>query len=62
MAYFSSLGPAKDGRIKPDICGPGFKVVSAMGGGSYVEKNCGVYETFGMINFIEYITCHHLSC
>ena len=37
-----------DGRIKPDIVGPGFKVVSALSGGlSGGDKFCGVYETFG---------------
>ena len=29
MAYFSSIGPTFDGRIKPDITAPGFSVTSA---------------------------------
>ncbi len=29
IAYFSSLGPTDDGRIKPDICGDGMNVISA---------------------------------
>ncbi|MGI4749605.1 MAG: S8 family serine peptidase [Janthinobacterium lividum] len=29
IAYFSSLGPTDDGRIKPDICGDGVNVISA---------------------------------
>ncbi len=28
IAYFSSLGPTDDGRIKPDICGDGVNVIS----------------------------------
>ena len=37
-----------DGRIKPDVVAPGFKVVSALAGGrSGGDKFCGVYETFG---------------
>ena len=28
MAYFSSLGPTLDGRVKPDICAPGWDVIS----------------------------------
>jgi parallel beta-helix repeat protein len=30
MTYFSSWGPADDGRIKPDICGNGWDVFSAL--------------------------------
>ncbi|WP_419802593.1 S8 family serine peptidase [Mucilaginibacter sp.] len=29
VAYFSSIGPTDDGRIKPDICGDGVNVISA---------------------------------
>lgn len=48
VSYFSSQGPTGDGRIKPDVVGPGFKVVSALSGGSSGgDKFCGVYETFG---------------
>ncbi|RZK28809.1 MAG: hypothetical protein EOO61_21540, partial [Hymenobacter sp.] len=28
IAYFSSIGPTDDGRIKPDICGDGVNVIS----------------------------------
>ena len=28
-AYFSSMGPSADGRIKPDICAPGHSISSA---------------------------------
>lgn len=30
LAYWTSLGPAADGRIKPDLCAPGRVIVSAM--------------------------------
>lgn len=32
VAYFSSLGPASDGRIKPDIVAPGSRLYSAQSG------------------------------
>lgn len=42
IAYFSSLGPTKDGRTKPDICAPGTSIASCnstqcpnSGSGSY---------------------------
>lgn len=41
------MGPTRDGRFKPEIVAPGYKIVSAMSGGSNVDKNCGVYESFG---------------
>jgi len=34
IAYFSSRGPTSDGRIKPDIVGPGMYIVSASAGTS----------------------------
>jgi len=37
VAYFSSWGPTKDGRIKPDIVTPGRRLVSAASGAT-----CGV--------------------
>ena len=40
--------PPSDGRIKPDVVAPGFKIVSALSGGqSGGDKFCGVYEAFG---------------
>jgi hypothetical protein len=48
VSYFSSLGPTWDGRIKPEITAPGYKIVSALSAGPEAEaKSCGVYETFG---------------
>lgn len=32
LGYFSSRGPALDGRIKPDICAPGVRITSVMAG------------------------------
>ena len=52
VSYFSSMGPSFDGRIKPEITAPGYKVVSALSAGQEGEKkSCGVYETFGMLEF-----------
>lgn len=48
VSYFSSMGPTWDGRIKPEITAPGYKIVSALSAGPEGEaKSCGVYETFG---------------
>ena len=47
VSYFSSLGPTFDGRIKPDVVAPGFKIVSAYSG-DVNEMNCGVSEIQGM--------------
>ena len=32
LAFFSSRGPTKDGRIKPEICAPGYNIVAAQAG------------------------------
>lgn len=42
VAFFSSLGPTADGRIKPDILAPGFRVTSAAAG-----TTCGRYPAQG---------------
>jgi subtilisin family serine protease len=39
IAYFSSRGPTRDGRIKPDITAPGYWILSAWSGSTgYIEK------------------------
>lgn len=39
IAFFSSRGPTRDGRVKPDITAPGYFVVSALSGTSgYIQK------------------------
>lgn len=40
MAVFSSLGPAVDGRIKPDLVAPGFLTLSAKSHGSNPAETC----------------------
>jgi subtilisin family serine protease len=35
IAEFSSLGPAPDGRVKPDVSAPGVNVTSSVPGGGY---------------------------
>ena len=47
MSYFSSLGPTLDGRMKPDVLAPGFKILSALSGDSSTAKDCGVTEIQG---------------
>lgn len=46
LSHFSSMGPTFDGRIKPDIIGPGFSTVSAMSGGT-AAMACGTVDMFG---------------
>lgn len=46
ISHFSSMGPTFDGRIKPDVLGPGFSVVSAMSGGDSAMQ-CGAIDMFG---------------
>lgn len=41
MASFSGTGPTKDGRIKPDICAPGY-IFSANSDGATTSGNSGV--------------------
>jgi subtilisin family serine protease len=45
MAAFSSRGPTDDGRIKPDLVGPGTNVVSNRSYGSGSGTLYGVHET-----------------
>ncbi len=39
IAYFSSRGPTADGRTKPDVCAPGYKIMAARAGttNGYIE-------------------------
>lgn len=39
IALFSSLGPSQDGRIKPDVCGPGMNVSVIDGTGTLTTNN-----------------------
>ena len=39
IALFSSLGPSQDGRIKPDVCGPGMNVSVIDGTGTMTTNN-----------------------
>jgi hypothetical protein len=46
LSHFSSMGPSFDGRLKPDVVGPGFTVVSAMSG-TTGSQSCGAVDMFG---------------
>lgn len=39
MAYFSSIGPTEDWRLKPDIVAPGYYIVSTAAGGTCGKGN-----------------------
>ncbi|MGC8869312.1 MAG: S8 family serine peptidase, partial [Sulfurihydrogenibium sp.] len=41
IAYFSSRGPTRDGRIKPDITAPGYFVLSAWSGSTGYREDAG---------------------
>eukprot|EP01033_Poteriospumella_lacustris_P003287 gene3288-2423_t len=41
VAYFSSIGPTNDNRLKPEILAPGFFTVSAKGAFNSSEPFCG---------------------
>jgi serine protease AprX len=43
ICMFSSRGPMKDGRIKPDVVAPGFKIVSCRASGIMENKAIGKY-------------------
>ncbi len=43
MASFSSRGPTKDGRVKPDICAPGKDIVSCKAAGIMKNKAIDTY-------------------
>ena len=45
IAYFSSLGPTRDGRLKPEITAPGFGIASSLAD-AYVPllKSQGLYD------------------
>jgi len=46
VSWFSSKGPSFDGRIKPDIVGPGDSLVSAQASGS-TQQTCDSLEMMG---------------
>jgi subtilisin family serine protease len=47
MASFSSRGPTTDGRIKPDVVGPGYKVISMHSDGNPTSNQCGTQRPSG---------------
>jgi hypothetical protein len=47
MASFSSCGPTKDGRIKPEITVPGSNIVSARNDNSITSNNCTTLSESG---------------
>lgn len=47
VAIFSSRGPTADGRIKPDLCAPGWGIVSALGDTSHTDGGCGTTSKSG---------------
>lgn len=51
---FSSLGPSQDGRVKPDVCGPG-KKVSVIDGSGRMTTNSGT-------SFASPIICGMTAC
>lgn len=54
IALFSSLGPSQDGRVKPDVCGPG-EGVSVIDGAGALTTNNGT-------SFASPIICGLVAC
>lgn len=54
IALFSSLGPSQDGRVKPDVCGPG-EGVSVIDGAGALTTNSGT-------SFASPIICGLVAC
>lgn len=46
VSYFSSIGPAYDGRIKPDLVSPGERIISAQSSGT-TSQSCATVEKMG---------------
>ena len=51
---FSSIGPSQDGRVKPDVCGPGKSV--------YVIDASGMTTTNSGTSFASPIVCGMTAC
>jgi len=49
VAFFSSIGPTNDGRIKPDVMAPGYYISSALNG-----NTCGVVLSKGTVSHYYY--------
>ena len=47
VAYFSSVGPTFDGRIKPDLVAPGYWIMSSSAGSNPNRKSCDVHHSSG---------------
>ena len=47
VAYFSSMGPTYDGRIKPDILSPGMFVQAAKAAGPTISTSCSFKDEAG---------------
>jgi hypothetical protein len=47
VAFFSSIGPTFDNRIKPDVVAPGYFTISAMAAASTTTETCQVTEMAG---------------
>ncbi|NOX60810.1 MAG: S8 family peptidase [Chloroflexi bacterium] len=45
IADFSSRGPTKDGRVKPDICFPGYKIIAPRASGTALGRVIDDYYT-----------------
>lgn len=47
VAYFSSRGPTRDMRLKPEVCGPGMNVYAAEASGFAGKATCSVTRKAG---------------
>ena len=47
LAYFSSIGPTFDYRIKPDVVAPGYYIYSAQSTADATSQSCSVIRKAG---------------
>lgn len=53
IAFFSSLGPSTDNRVKPDICAPGMCLISAVNSfdNNYAPKGSNYRDVTNKVNY-----------
>lgn len=65
ISYFSSLGPTRDGRVKPDIAAPGQVLMAPYNQPAYAPMGYAIYDTTqwnGQINHYGSMSGTSMSC
>ncbi len=61
IAFFSSRGPTRDGRMKPELCAPGFGVAGALSGSTTAPAGFTVEDGVHMIDQGTSMACPHVA-